>query len=160
VNENLIGRCGLYCGFCEIYRAYKDSRELREELATKHNCSPEDVRCEGCQVIDLCGWSHETEWGKNCKFLRCLESKHLQFCYECSEYHRCTMFERFHEICSGLGIDLRQNLQMIQKGRIQEWLACQDKKWRCTECGNPVIVSYDVRNCHWCGKELRPGGEA
>jgi hypothetical protein len=33
LNKNLAGGCGLYCGICEIYRAYKDSKELREELA-------------------------------------------------------------------------------------------------------------------------------
>jgi len=27
-DTNLIGRYGLYCGIYEIYRAYKDSKEL------------------------------------------------------------------------------------------------------------------------------------
>ncbi len=30
-DTNLIGRCGLYCGICEIYLAYKDSKELQEK---------------------------------------------------------------------------------------------------------------------------------
>ena len=29
VDKNLVGRCGLYCGFCLIYRAGKDSEKLR-----------------------------------------------------------------------------------------------------------------------------------
>ena len=70
VDKNIIGRCGLYCGICEIYRAYKDSKELRKELAKKHNCDPEKVMCEGCQAIDVYGWSLEKEWGKNCKIFK------------------------------------------------------------------------------------------
>jgi len=53
MTKNLIGRCGFYCGVCEVYRAYKDSKELQEKLAKKYNCSPEEVRCEGCQAMDI-----------------------------------------------------------------------------------------------------------
>ncbi|MCK4247085.1 MAG: DUF3795 domain-containing protein, partial [Methanomicrobia archaeon] len=49
INENLVGRCGLYCGACIIYRAYKDSEELRRIIAKDNNCKPEEIRCEGCQ---------------------------------------------------------------------------------------------------------------
>jgi hypothetical protein len=49
VSKNLVGRCGLYCGFCLIYRAGKDSEKLRRAVARRSKCKPEDVRCEGCQ---------------------------------------------------------------------------------------------------------------
>jgi hypothetical protein len=55
VEKNLVGGCGLYCGTCEVYRAYKDSKALRRQLARKHNCSPDAVRCESCQAIDVYG---------------------------------------------------------------------------------------------------------
>ncbi len=155
VDRNLVGRCGFYCGVCEIYRAYKDSKELREEIAWKHGCSPDEARCEGCQAIDVYGWSYDKEWGKNCKIVKCLNAKGLNFCFECDEYDRCERFNRFAEICKGLGIDLRKNLEMIKEGRIEEWLLEQDKKWRCPKCGKPIIVSYDFKNCHWCGYKLR-----
>lgn len=50
-DTNLIGRCGLYCEICEIYHAYKDLKELQEKLTERHNCTPDEVRCEGCQVL-------------------------------------------------------------------------------------------------------------
>jgi len=155
INKNLVGRCGFYCGVCEIYRAYKDSEKLREEIAKKHGCSPEEVRCEGCQAIDVYGWSYDKEWGSNCKILKCLNAKGLKFCYECDDFDRCERFNQFAEICKGLGIDLRENLKMIKEGRIEEWLLEQDKKWRCPSCGKPIIASYEYKNCHWCGYKLR-----
>jgi len=33
--KNLAGYCGFYCGVCEIYRAYRDSEELREIITTR-----------------------------------------------------------------------------------------------------------------------------
>jgi len=155
VDKNLIGRCGLYCGICEIYRAYKDSKELQKELAKKHNCNLENVRCEGCQSINVYGWSLEKEWGSNCRILQCLNARELNFCYECTEYDNCKRFDKFARICAGLGINLRRNLQMIKEGKAEEWLLEQDKKWRCSKCGNPIIFSYDFKNCHWCGNKLR-----
>lgn len=128
-DTNLIGRCGLYCGICEIYRAYKDSKELREELEKKHGCSPEEVRCEGCQAMDIYAWSYEKEWRKNCKIVKCLNSKGLVLCYECKEYDDCQKHADFAKICSGLGMDLRRNLKMLQDGKAREWLLEQDKKW-------------------------------
>jgi len=35
VDKNLVGRCGLYCGSCLIYRAYKDSEQLRQKIAKR-----------------------------------------------------------------------------------------------------------------------------
>jgi hypothetical protein len=80
VNENLVGRCGLYCGACIIYRAGKDSEKLRRTVAEKENCKPDEIRCEGCQTALANGWDIEGEgWGKNCKIVKCLEAKRLVF---------------------------------------------------------------------------------
>lgn len=155
LNKNLVGRCGLYCGICEIYRAYKDSKELQVELAKRHGCQPEEVRCEGCQAVDVYGWAYEKEWGVNCKILKCLNAKELTYCYECTEYDTCEKHASFAEICSGLGMDLRRNLRMIQEGKAEEWLVEQEKRWRCPKCDNPIIVSYNFKDCHWCGNKLR-----
>jgi len=155
VNKNLAGRCGLYCGICEIYRAYKDSKKLQQELAKKHNCSPDEVRCEGCQALDVYAWSYEKEWGTNCKFVKCLNTKKLNFCFECAEYETCQKFDKFVKICTGIGIDLRNNLKMIKEGKVEEWITEQEKKWRCPKCGKPIIVSYSFKNCHMCGYRLR-----
>ncbi|MEW6684683.1 MAG: GNAT family N-acetyltransferase [Candidatus Edwardsbacteria bacterium] len=151
--QNLVGRCGLYCGACEIYRAYKDSEKLREEIASKHHCLPEEVRCEGCQTLEISGWAYDKEWGKNCKIAKCLNSKNLKYCYECAGYDYCKTFGDFANICLKLGVDLRKNLKMIKKGKVDRWLEEQEKKWRCAECGKPISV--DLKECHWCGTLVR-----
>lgn len=155
VNKNLIGRCGLYCGICTVYRAYKDSKELQGKLAEKHGCLPEEVRCEGCQALGTYPWTYEKQWGSNCKIVKCLNAKRLTFCFEFSDYDTCQKHAELAESCSGLEMDLRASLQMIQEGKDEEWLLEQDKRWRCPKCGNPIIVSYEFKDCHWCGNKLR-----
>ena len=45
--------------------------------------------------------------------------------------------------------------KIAQEGKDEEWLLEQEKKWRCPECGNPIILSYDFKDCHWCKNKLR-----
>jgi len=61
-----------------IYRAYKDSEELRRAIAKKEKCKTEDVRCEGCQSVLKDGWvEQDEEWGRNCTIVRCQETRRL-----------------------------------------------------------------------------------
>jgi len=154
VNKNLIGRCGLYCGICAVYRAYKDSKELQGKLAEEYGCLPEEVRCEGCQALDTYPWTYEKQWGSNCKIVECLNAKKLTFCFECAAYDTCQKHAELTESCSGLGMDLRASLRMIHEGKSEQWLLEQDKRWRCPKCGNPIIVSYEFKDCHWCGNKF------
>jgi superfamily II DNA helicase RecQ len=153
VNENLVGRCGLYCGACIIYRAYKDSEHLRQIIAEDNNCRLEEIRCEGCQTVLTNGWKVEEKWGKNCKIVMCLENKGLNFCYECDTYPECA---KFHEIADEelkRGENLMENLNKIKIGKVKEWLEEEDKKWRCQKCGKPIAMH--LTECHWCGAKLR-----
>lgn len=153
VNKNLIGRCGLYCGACRIYRAYMDSEKLREKFAKEFECSPEEIKCEGCQKLDEMGWDREKYWGNNCRIVKCLKKKNLNFCYECEEYETCKKFDKFYKICLKIGIDLRDNLAIIQSGNIDEWLEQEMERWKCPECSKSISV--DLKECHWCGNRLR-----
>jgi hypothetical protein len=153
VNENLVGRCGLYCGSCIIYRAHRDSIQLRQLVADHENCRPEDVRCEGCQTVLTSGWNEDQEWGRHCRIVKCLEDKGLDFCYQCDIYPDCEKFLELGEIASKMEVeDLMENLEKIKAGKVAEWLEEEDMKWRCHECGKPV--SRHLQECHWCGAEL------
>ena len=151
VNRNLVGRCGIYCGSCIIYRAYKDSEQLRKRVAERENCKPEDVRCEGCQTVLTNGWESK-EWGKNCKIVNCLEAKGLEFCYECDVYPGCEKFRGLADHSLKYGESLTDNLKKIKLGQVEEWLEEEAKKWRCQKCGKPV--SRHLTECHWCGANL------
>ncbi|MBC7233417.1 MAG: DUF3795 domain-containing protein [Chloroflexi bacterium] len=144
-NSRLIGRCGLYCGACTIYRAYQDGRQFQELLAAKYNCQPEQVRCEGCQVLT------ESCWGYNCPIVACLRTHGYNFCYECAQWaHRtCEKYARIANSYAGRGEDVYANLLTIQAGHTDEWLQEQEQRWRCTACGQPS-AAWDDR-CRWCG---------
>ena len=156
VNENLAGRCGIYCGSCFVYRAYKDSEKLQREQAERMKCRPEDIRCEGCQTVltSKNAWKGEQDFplvgGKNCKIVLCLEDRGLDFCYECRVYPNCDKFRFIYEDSLERGEDLMVNLNKIQAGEVEEWLEEEDKKWRCKKCNKPI--SMYLSDCHWCGK--------
>jgi len=151
VNTGLVGRCGLYCGACGIYRAYKDRGKYRQQVAAFLKCPPEKVRCEGCQVLALdC-------WGNGCRILQCLNAREFKFCYECLEYkeHDCGRFEKFAEAyLKEDGVDLRANLARIEAGKVEEWLTKSKEKFRCPYCGKPLSFGAFREECYHCGKEL------
>jgi len=151
VDRNLVGRCGLYCGACGIYRAYRDGGEYRQQLADFFKCSPEKVCCEGCQALT------QECWGIECKIVECLNAKELQFCYECTDYdkHTCEKFEKFsEEYLQDDHVDLRANLSRIKAGQVDEWLKESEEKFRCPSCGKFLPTSSFRKKCYHCGKEL------
>ncbi len=151
ISKNLVGRCGLYCGACGIYRAYKDDGELLENLAKSFKCPPEKVRCEGCMALT------PECWGYDCKIVECLRAKGLDFCYQCSEYEKgsCEKFEKLAKsYLEDCGVDLRANLERIRKGEIEEWLLESQEKYKCPSCGNPLPVYGTRGKCYHCGAKL------
>lgn len=153
VDRNLVGRCGLYCGSCIIYRAGKDSEKLRRKVAENEKCTPQEIHCEGCQTVAKDGWnSRNEEWGKNCRIVKCQEARGLSFCHECSEYPSCEQFRNLAGSCLKRGESLTDNLNTIKAGRVDEWLRKEEKKWRCCKCGKPV--SMHLAECHWCGAKI------
>jgi len=150
--KNLAGRCGHYCGSCIIYRAYQDSDELREEIAKRNKCDPEDVRCDGCQNVLDGGWDGDDQWGKNCDMIHCLESRDIMYCYECKDYRRCQRFSKWYITNLEKGEDLKENLRRIKIGEIEDWLKEEKERWTCDSCTKPISISLE--KCHWCGEKI------
>jgi len=150
VNQNLVGRCGLYCGACAIHRAYKDDGEYLKQRAERFKCPPEKVRCEGCMALTpQC-------WGNGCKIVQCLNGKNLQFCYECDEFERrtCEKYEKLAKDYLESGEDMRANLARIKRGETEEWLRESEQKYKCPECRKPLSVYETKGKCHHCGADL------
>ncbi len=148
MDRTLVGRCGLYCGACTIYRAQRDSPELRKWLAEKFKCTPEQVQCNGCGALTPDSWGHD------CKFVVCLRGKGYQSCYECSDYQdrTCKKFEEFAQEYLEEGVDLRGNLNQIKEGNIDQFLENSQKQYTCAFCGGPLAVGS--KKCHHCGREF------
>jgi len=151
-NKNLVGRCGLYCGACIIYRAGKDSEKLRRTIAEREKCKPEDIRCEGCQTVLVDGWNSK-EWGKNCNIVKCLNARGLNFCCECNAYLNCEKFRYLADSCLKHDENLMENLDKIKAGKVDEWLEEKNKRWRCKSCGKPIAMH--LTECHWCEAKIR-----
>lgn len=146
---SLVGKCGLYCGACGIYRAYKDSKEWREEIAKKSGCSSDQVRCNGCgDLTSQC-------WGNGCKIVVCARAKGYDYCFECPGYQseNCESFKVLSEKYLKAGVDLRGNLSSIKEGKTEQWLEESSRRFSCKACGKPVSVWSD--ECHHCGSKLK-----
>lgn len=146
---SLVGKCGLYCGACTIYRAERDDQAWRSKLAERFSCSTEQVKCNGCgSLTSEC-------WGRGCKIVICVNAKGHEFCYQCDEYrsNSCDKFSslatRYSESSS---VDLRDNLAMIQNGEVEKWLEQSVKRFSCKSCGNPIVAGS--KKCHHCNVEL------
>ena len=146
--EDLVGRCGLYCGACSIYRAYKDNGEYLVRLAKRFKCPTEKVRCEGCQILTpKC-------WGNDCKIVQCLRNKNYEFCYECPKYedHSCKKYEKLAKGYLEDNVDIRANLEKIKSGKVKEWLRESRKRFRCPYCKKPLPEG--AKKCYHCRKEF------
>lgn len=147
-DNKLVGRCGLYCGACGIYRAYKDDGEYLTRLAKHFKCPEEKVRCEGCQALT------PDCWGNECKIVQCLKSKGYEFCYECSLYNTRSC-EKYEKLAKGYledNVDIRTNLEKIKSGKTEEWLKESEERFRCPHCRKPLPTGS--KRCYHCKKDI------
>ena len=151
MSKNLAGRCGMYCGACEIYRAYKDAGKSRIEVAQKHGCLPAEVRCDGCRAVHIIGWARDPEWGRNCQILRCLKTQNVETCGDCSQISECDRWQSLAAECERQGINLKENLRQMKLLGMDAWVKKQDERWRCQQCGRPVAASFEDPHCNFCG---------
>jgi hypothetical protein len=136
MNEELIAPCGMNCGICSGY------------LAFKHDIKSQGIRmpyCLGCRPRD-----------KKCAFLkkRCdlLLSGKVQYCYECSDYP-CEKLNRIDKRYSGLyRMSMIENLEFIRKNGIMGFLEIEERKWKCPDCGG--VISCHNGICFSCGLEI------
>jgi len=148
----LVGRCGLYCGSCPLYRAHRDRGEYLHHVSKEWEMPLERIRCEGCHALTPnCA-------GSQCKIVHCLNSKGFEYCFECLEYeHRsCQKFEESAKKCADANVDLRDNLERIKTGEVEVWLKECEEKFRCAECGKPLPVFKWIskKACYHCGFDL------
>lgn len=145
---DLIGACGLYCGACENYLAFKPSHEhlLDKEKFCENK---EKEYCEGCgssRVSAHCG---------ACPMRSCAQGRGLRSCARCPE-HPCEAvldFARGAEKWSGAKhrsavLDNAASLAEIGE---ESWLRAQAQRWTCG-CG--TAFSYYERSCIDCGSGL------
>ncbi len=121
---------------------------LQHRFADNVGCAIEKVTCNGCSALT------EYCWGYDCKLVACLETKGYEYCHQCADFDDrcCKLHEDLTKRYAEDGVDVRANMVMIRKGRINEWLARAGERFTCESCGNPLIEGSE--RCHHCNAEL------
>ncbi|MEN6519775.1 MAG: DUF3795 domain-containing protein [Armatimonadota bacterium] len=144
--DEVIGKCGMYCGVCEVYLSQKNP-EWRQRVAEKHGMDVEQVRCYGCGGLSprCCGF--------NCEILKCLHEREYEHCYECPNYdtRSCHMFEDLVKKYFERGIDIRSNYEMIQDDKTEDMVNRIERYFACKKCGKLLSTASSV--CEYCGAE-------
>lgn len=116
--RSLQGRCGLYCGHCEIFIAYSTSdTKAQRKIARRfgkergETILPDQIKCLGCKGPE------SSCWGATCKIRICAEEKGNEFCYQCRDYP-CDELTTFFEKKPAA----RENLRMISKVGPDAWI--------------------------------------
>jgi len=133
INKELIAPCGMNCGICSSYLAYKN------------NITGKGIpHCKGCRPRD-----------KKCAFLkkRCKDDLKLlkceiEFCFECN-YFPCEnlikLDKRYREKYNMSMID---NCNEIKEKGIDCFIENQYEKYCCQICGN--LISVHNNKCFVC----------
>ena len=117
----LISPCGLYCGYCVLYKARADDA-LREKIAERQGIPVEKVPvCAGCRpakgMIPVLGLESA------CATYACaVNGKKVEFCYECEEFPCLKLApcaDRAQEVPHNTKI---YNLILLRKLGIDAWL--------------------------------------
>jgi hypothetical protein len=141
----LAAPCGLYCGNCEIFRAFRDDDfESLAEYAKEMSTPVDMVRCEGCRS-DLSMF-----WCPECNVRKCTEEKEISFCFECADFPCVALIEfedqaPHHSMCV-------ENLERMAEVGISAWLEEQDQLWRCSMC--TTKVTFYTEKCPNCSNRI------
>jgi len=138
MNEDLIAPCGMNCGICSGY------------LAFKHDVKIKGIRmpyCSGCRPRD-----------KKCAFLkkRCnlLLNGRIQYCYQCQALPCQNLYKIDKRYRSLFRMSMIDNLEYIRENGIRQFLEKEEEKWKCPECGGLICCHNGL--CLNCGlDELR-----
>ncbi|MGE5391282.1 MAG: DUF3795 domain-containing protein [Deltaproteobacteria bacterium] len=128
----LIAPCGINCGVCYAFLRKKN-------------------KCAGCLVESDCKVGHCSR----CAIKNCEEHDNLEFtyCFECPKFP-CKRMKNMEKRYTGTyKLSLFDNLKGIQETGLNDFIAGENKKWICANCGDTLCVHKSA--CPNCGKEYR-----
>ena len=123
----LIAPCGMDCGLCLGYQRTKN-------------------HCVGCNLIDK-----QANPKVKCviKFCEHLSANNSNFCFDCTKFPCRRLKDLDKRYRTKYGMSMLENLNIIKTIGIQKFVALENTKWTCTNCGNIICVHRD--NCLVCG---------
>ena len=138
MEEILVAPCGMNCAVCSSFIAQ------RLDL-NKHGIHRK--YCVGCRPR-----------GQNCIFMAnaCekLGKGLVKYCYECDTFP-CARLKRLDKrYREKYNLSMIENLDFLKEHGIERFLAKEEEKWKCPECGGVISCHNNV--CYTCGVEKVP----
>jgi hypothetical protein len=136
--SDLVGICGLYCGNCPFYLAYrkKDTTQL-EKISKESGIPVEKIRCDGCLSRKPSIHCITCKLG----FRECAADHKVTWCFQCSDFP-CKRLEDFLNIHIVNGkshhAKVIENLEFMKDHGIEKWVELQKRSSSCMDCGNQL----------------------
>jgi len=157
-NPDFISPCGLYCGVCAIYIAYRDNNsKLKERLVNLYKggtpgkgilpnsetLSVEDIRCCGCLSDER--FMH----CRQCEIRNCTKEKGYTGCHECDDFP-CAFIDNF-SMAVGKKVILRAVPYRREHGA-EQWIIAEEARYHCPQCGKQAFRG--AMRCNQCKADL------
>jgi hypothetical protein len=145
-NVNPDSYCGIYCGACSVY-VHGETGRADGFVACLGSVPKEEIACRGCKSDTVYAGC------RICTLRDCAVKKGFAHCVDCSDYP-CKMYGKW-QIGAKLvphSLEAPSSLEAIKRDGTASWLAAQQKRWSCSDCGAPF--SWYAAKCHQCGREL------
>ncbi len=138
--------CGIFCAACSVLRHGETGRG-DAFIACCGSVPRKDLACGGCK-------SDRPYAGcRVCKLRECARAKRVAHCVDCTDYP-CRTYRRWQSAARILPHvrETAANLDAIRRHGVDAWLAAQEKRWACPECG--ARFSWYAAQCSGCGRGL------
>lgn len=149
VKKELLAPCGLYCGVCRIYQAYRDNDlQFKKEILTTLNDygvrSIDDIVCTGCLSEDVV-----FQFCQKCPIKECIKYKKIEGCYQCENFP-CEIINKWSD-----PLDKKVMFRSIptwQKLGTKKWVEEEEKRYQCPQCGYKLF--HGAENCRNCDEKV------
>ena len=151
--KQLVGICGIYCGTCPSFLAFRlNDTAMMAKLAEDYKMPMEALQCDGCLSNRVAPHCKSCRYG----FRECAITHGVTWCFQCDEFP-CKRLEKFQGVHVVDGISHHEHLieflaEMKAEG-IEKWIRNQEVAGRCPACGTSQY--WFARTCSVCGKQIR-----
>lgn len=127
----LIAPCGMNCGVCFGYL-----RDKNRCLGCRIMCKSKPKQCRKCIIV-------------HCEILK---KNEMLFCSDRCDKFPCLRLKNLDKrYRTKYGMSMLENLKNIDTFGISKFVKSEQKRWKCTKCGELLCVHRD--HCLKCGEK-------
>lgn len=132
----MVAPCGMNCAVCTAH------------LRDRHPCS-------GCRNLQPDTPTHCL----SCRIRNCdkLQSGNLSYCFQCEQFPCKTVKEMDRRYRRNYGFSLIENLRTVQRIGVERFVAAEELRWRCSQCGGRVCAHGGT--CSGCGRKVESSAQ-